>query len=169
MPRYRRNYVNGGCCFFTVNLQDRESDLLCRRVNELRLAVRRVKDKKPFTIDAWVVLPNHMHCVWSLPDGDSDYAGRWRGIKTSFSKLVCNRGSASVWQKRYWEHTVRSEEDYSAHVDYVHINPLKHGLVERVVDWPYSSFHRYVANGVYANSWAGGREDRVFGGAGNFD
>ena len=140
MPDYRRNRVPGGRFFFTVNLRDRRSDLLVTQVAALREAVRRVRARSPFVIDAWVVLPDHMHCLWTLPEGDADFAGRWRAIKTGFSKSVpvgeprsvgmMRRGERGIWQPRYWEHTIRDDRDYAAHVDYIHFNPVKHGFVE---------------------------------------
>jgi putative transposase len=171
MAEYRRNRIPGGTYFFTVNLFDRRSDLLLTHINVLRDAVRRVRESRPFHIDAWVVLPDHMHAVWTLPPGDVDYASRWKAIKAVFSRRLPRdetiptprlaRGERGVWQRRYWEHTIRDEADYTAHVDYVHINPLKHGLVAHVRDWPYSSFHRCVGRGMYALEWAGDGADDV--------
>ena len=164
MVDYRRNRVPGGTYFFTVNLLDRRSCLLVEHIDWLREAVRAVKCRRPFEIDAWVVLPDHLHAVWTLPEGDSDYSGRWRSIKIAFAKglpkterrsaVRLNKGERGIWQRRFWEHTIRDDADYAAHVDYVHVNPLKHGLVERLADWPYSSFHRAVARGVYHQDWA---------------
>lgn len=115
-----------------------------------------------------MVLPEHLHCVIELPAGDADFATRWRLIKIAFSKALpktevvsevrAQRGERGIWQRRYWEHLLRDERDFQAHMDYVHINPVKHGLVERVADWPYSTFHRLVAKGVYPSDWAGGDE-----------
>ncbi|WP_035014229.1 REP-associated tyrosine transposase [Catenovulum agarivorans] len=163
--RYRRMYVEGGSYFFTVSLQDKKSQLLVEQVDLLREAVRRVKQQRPFTIEAWVVLPNHLHAVWTLPEGDCDYSGRWREIKKRFryllSKSEMSSGTRShftdspIWQKRFWEHTIRNEADLINHINYVHINPLKHGLVCQVKDWPYSSFHRAVADGYYSINWCG--------------
>ena len=150
MTDYRRSMVSGGTYFFTVNLQDRRRTLLVDEVAALREAVRKVRTVRPFHIDAWVVLPEHMHAMWTLPEGDWDYAGRWREIKKAFSRSINRRG---VWQKRYWEHTIRDDRDYAAHMDYIHLNPYKHGLVRNVRDWPYSSFHRMVINGVYPTDW----------------
>jgi putative transposase len=165
MPDYRRNRLPGGTYFFTVNLLDRSSDLLATHIDVLREAVRSVRGRRPFHIDAWVVLPDHMHAVWTLPAGDADYPARWKAIKIAFAKVLprtehvssirAAKGERGIWQRRYWEHTIRDDEDYARHVDYVHINPLKHGLVTRVADWPHSSFHRYVAQGVYASDWGG--------------
>ena len=164
MVDYRRNRVPGGTYFFTVNLLDRRSCLLVEQVDLLREVVRAVKRRRPFQIDAWVVLPDHLHAVWTLPEGDADYSGRWRSIKIAFAKglpkterrsaVRLNKGERGIWQRRFWEHTIRDDADYSAHVDYVHVNPLKHGLVERLTEWPYSSFHRAVARGVYHQDWA---------------
>ena len=166
MPNYLRNRVPGGTYFFTVNLLDRRSHLLVTHIKPLREAIRRVLEKRPFHIDAWVVMPDHMHAVWTLPPGDADYSGRWREIKKAFTKTLPKteplsttrsaKGERGIWQRRFWEHTIRDESDYAAHVDYVHINPVKHRLVERVRDWPHSSFHRFVRDGVYAVDWAGG-------------
>jgi putative transposase len=164
MTNYRRNRVPGGTCFFTVNLLDRTSNLLVQKIDLLRDVVRKVRRERPFHIDAWVVLPDHLHCVWTLPPGDADYASRWKNIKIAFSKRIPATETLSevrtrldergIWQRRYWEHTIRSDRDYEAHVDYCHINPLKHGLVTAVCDWPFSTFHGYVQEGVYAADWA---------------
>ncbi|MDP2832024.1 MAG: transposase [Pseudomonadota bacterium] len=170
MPDYRRNRVPGGTYFFTVNLLERSNTLLVSHVDALREAVRKVRAARPFHIDAWVVLPEHMHAVWTLPPGDTDYSARWKAIKIAFAKAIpstefrsavrVTRGERGIWQRRFWEHTIRDEQDYAAHVDYVHINPMKHGLVACVGDWPYSSFHRYVTQGIYAPDWGGqGVED----------
>ena len=148
VPDYRRNRVPGGTFFFTVNLLDRRSDLLVTQIDALRDAVRQARACAPFHIDAWVVLPDHMHCLWTpvqargrlLPDNDTDFPGRWRAIKKGFSKAVgigeprstvmIRRGERGIWQRRYWEHTIRGDRDFAAHMDYVHFNPVKHGLVE---------------------------------------
>lgn len=165
MPNYRRNRLPGGVYFFTVNLLERKNDLLIQYIDELREATRHVRRSNPFHIDAWVVLPEHMHCIWTLPEGDADYSSRWKAIKIRFAKQVpkteqpsqlrLRKGERGVWQRRFWEHTIRNEKDYGTHMDYVHINPVKHGLVERVRDWPFSTFHRYVEMGVYPEDWAG--------------
>ena len=168
MPDYRRYRIPGGCYFFTVNLLDRKQSLLVSHIDVLRESVKIVKQKHPFHIDAWVVLPDHLHCIWTLPPGDSDFSKRWKTIKTHFSKSMpqtekrskvrIKRGERGIWQRRYWEHAIRDNKDYAAHIDYIHFNPVKHGLVNRVVEWPYSTFHRYVENGVVASDWAGGSE-----------
>ncbi|HDT2542166.1 TPA: transposase [Klebsiella aerogenes] len=152
MSNYRRSYLPGGCWFFTVNLQNRHSDLLTRHIDHLRAAIACAKRKRPFQINSWVVLPEHMHCIWTLPEGDSDYSGRWRGIKKSFTRALAQ---SQIWQPRFWEHAIRNDEDYRRHMDYVYINPVKHRLVGRVSDWPYSTFHRDVRQGLYPEDWAG--------------
>ncbi|HEX7030717.1 MAG TPA: transposase [Gammaproteobacteria bacterium] len=161
MPNYRRYFVPGGTFFFTTNLARRfPNDLLVREVAALRDAVRRVRVKFPFEIDAWVVLPDHMHCIWTLPPGDVDYARRWRLIKGGFSKSlpvasdeVSRQRGRGIWQHRYWEHAIRDQRDFIAHMNYIHFNPVKHGHVARVRDWPYSTFHREVSAGVYPGDW----------------
>jgi putative transposase len=163
MTDYRRNRVPGGTYFFTVNLLDRTSDLLTRHIISLRTAVSDVREKAPFHIDAWVVLPDHMHCLWTLPEGDADFSSRWRAIKTNLSRqLPTNeprsssrmaKGERGIWQRRFWEHTIRDEHDYATHMDYVHFNPVKHALVPEPADWPYSSFHRCVERGFYPKNW----------------
>ena len=169
MPNYRRTWHPGGTYFFTVNLLQRHNNnLLIQKIDTLRHVVQSVKQRHPFIIHAWVVLPNHLHCVIELPTGDVDFSLRWRLIKLEFSKqMPCmerrsevrlKRGERGIWQRRYWEHLIRNEEDYRAHIDYVHINPVKHGLVSRVRDWPYSTFHRLVQQGIYPHDWAGGDE-----------
>ncbi|MCC6923168.1 MAG: transposase [Nitrosomonas sp.] len=165
MPNYRRNFVPGGCYFFTVNVLERQRSLLIDHIDILRDSVRRVKRLHSFHIDAWVVLPDHMHCIWTLPPDDADFPLRWRLIKLLFSKQMPKterlsvvrqrRGERGIWQRRLWEHTIANERDYTHHIDYIHANPLKHGYVKRVIDWPYSTFHRYVASGQYPADWAG--------------
>ncbi|WP_296235992.1 REP-associated tyrosine transposase [uncultured Pseudomonas sp.] len=175
MPNYRRARVPGATYFFTVNLRDRTSDLLIREIDLLRETVRATKTRHPFHFDAWVVLPEHMHCLWTLPLGDADFALRWKVIKFAFSKRLPatemlsvnqqNRRERGIWQRRYWEHLIRDEDDYQRHFDYIHYNPLKHGHVARLADWPYSSFHRAVAEGIYPADWCGVPE-QVEGGYG---
>lgn len=167
MVLYRRNRVPGGTYFFTVTLLDRSSDLLVRQVDLLRAAFRSVRTERTFTIDAMVVLPDHLHTVWTLPEGDVDYSGRWRAIKSHFTH-ACRvrgaeltpdrRGEYRLWQRRFWEHTIRDETDLQRHVDYIHYNPVKHGHVLQVMDWPYSSFHRYVKSDIYPVHWAGTKD-----------
>jgi putative transposase len=171
MPNYRRNRAPGAAYFFTVNLADRRSDLLVTRIDALRAAVRDVRRRSPFHIDAWVVLPDHMHCLWTLPEGDSDFSRRWRDIKTAFSKslpaieqrspVMIRRGERGIWQRRYWEHTIRGDRDYAAHMDYIHFNPVKHGLVHSPGDWPFSSFRHCVVGGLYPADWLGGGAEPI--------
>ena len=172
MPDYRRAWHPGGTYFFTVNLLQRQgNDLLTRHIDLLRATIKSVRHRHPFIIHGWVVLPEHLHCVIELPAGDADFATRWRLIKMEFSKaLPCTehisevrtrRGERGIWQRRYWEHLIRDERDFQAHMNYVHINPLKHGLVKSVADWPYSTFHRMVAEEVYPPDWAGGCEGNL--------
>ena len=147
MPNYRRAIVPGGCWFFTTNLLDRRSSLLTDQIEALREATRRARERHPFHIDAFVV------------------STRWRLIKIVFSKSIPKterlskvrraRGERGLWQRRFWEHLIRDDEDYARHVEYCYINPVKHGLVTRVRDWPFSSFHPDVAAGLFPQDWAG--------------
>ena len=166
MTNYRRVWCPGGTYFFTVNLlQRKDNDLLTQNIDVLRSVISGVRKSHPFVIHGWVVLPEHMHCVIELPRNDTDFALRWRLIKANFSKALPRtekrsairrkRGERGIWQNRYWEHLIRDGKDFAAHMDYVHINPLKHGLVTRVIDWPYSTFHELVKKGFYPANWAG--------------
>jgi putative transposase len=161
MPDYRRNRVPGGCYFFTANLANRQSDLLIREIESFRAAVRFVRQTTPFHIDSWVVLPDHMHCIWTLPKDDSDYSTRWRTIKTQFTKAMArtaqnhpNAAARPIWQNRFWEHTIRDDQDYRTHMDYIHFNPVKHGHAPHPAAWPYSTFQKCVALGLYPPSWS---------------
>jgi len=175
MPNYRRARVAGACWFFTVNLQQRQQHLLTEQIDLLKSCIRDVHQRRPFFIDAWVVLPEHMHCIWTLPAGDCDFAGRWRDIKKGFSRAIPAgeyraaslelRHERGIWQRHYWEHLIRDANDYQHHFDYVHRNPLKHGWVQRVQDWPHSTFHRYVAAGVYSADWCGDSKGVIQGDA----
>ena len=158
MPNYKRPFRPAACVFFTVALQARDSDALLRHVDLLRQAVRLTKSDHPFDIDAWVVLPNHLHCIWTLPVGDADYPMRWRLIKARFSRALpmgpqrpshISRAERGIWQRRYWEHHIRDAQDYAAHLHHCWYNPVKHGLVARPEDWPHSSIHRAIATGAY--------------------
>jgi putative transposase len=165
MVMYRRNIVPGARYFFTVTLLDRASRLLVEQIADLRAAFHAARAQRPFTVDAVVILPDHLHCVWTLPEGDADYALRWREIKSRFSRRApqgeqrskgrLNKGERGIWQRRYWEHTLRDEWDVERHIDYIHYNPVKHGHVARVADWPFSSFHRFARRGVYPTDWGG--------------
>jgi putative transposase len=164
MVGYRRNFVPGGTYFFTVTLADRRLSMLVDHIDVLRSALRTARSERPFTIDAIVILPDHLHAILTLPPEDSDFSGRWRRIKGYFSSGLIDasielvrrpNGSLALWQSRFWEHTIRDETDFARHVDYIHFNPVKHALVQRVRDWPYSSFHRYVQAGLLPDDWAG--------------
>ena len=175
MTSYRRNFVPGGSFFFTVNLADRKLALLTAHIELLREAFRKTRQRHPFTVDAIVILPDHIHAIWTMPKGDADFATRWRLIKSTFSRNLsvdepisesrAAKRERGIWQRRYWEHTIRDEDDFARHVDYIHINPLKHGLVDRVREWEASSFQRYVKLGVYPIDWAGdaSQDGRLYG------
>jgi putative transposase len=168
MTAYRRWRVAGGTYFFTQVVEDRRP-ILTEEIarTALRSAFVTIRRKRPFRVDAIVLLPDHLHTVWTMPEGDCDYATRWRLVKKSFTRQYLAAGGQdaprspsrrekserAVWQRRYFEHTCRDEADLKRCVDYVHVNPLKHGLVERVADWPWSSFHRYVRLGEYTPDW----------------
>jgi putative transposase len=170
--KYRRAFIPGGSFFFTVVTEKRRplfhsADV----VDTLRRAFQVVKSSRPFELDAIVVLPDYLHCIWSLPLGDHDFATRWRLIKTWFTKhcdpalrtkpdlSLQARREQALWQHRYWEHALRDETDYARHVDYIHFNPVKHGHVFTALDWPHSSFRRYVEAGVYPADWGAGDMD----------
>lgn len=170
MTEYRRGWLPGGTWFFTVNLSERrENRLLVDRIELLRAAFRSVQLRHPFTLEAVVVLPDHLHCIWTLPPDDTDFSTRWNLIKGQFSRGIekgewisksrSQRGEPGIWQRRFWEHVIRDDEDFNRHVDYIHWNPLKHGWVRHVADWPHSSFHEYVRRGLYPENW--GSEDPV--------
>ena len=151
MSNYLRPKRLGATIFFTVNLAQRGSDLLTREVAVLRNAVRQTKAERPFTIDAWVVLPDHLHAVWTMPDGDQDFTTRWSIIKARFSRAMpqIDRRSSHIarrehglWQRRFWEQHMRSDQDRAAAINYCWLNPVKHGFVADPADWPYSSYHR---------------------------
>lgn len=149
--QYRRAYQHGGCYFFTQVTKDRNPVFnKAENIALLREAFFRVKQKHPFDIDAAVVLPDHIHCIWRMPEEDCDYSRRWRLIKTWFTK---NRSDSSVWQRRFWEHMIRDETDYRDHLDYIHFNPVKHGYVNSALAWPYSSFKKFVTRGYYSPDW----------------
>lgn len=170
MSHYRRAIQPGGTFFFTVVTYRRRPWLLRDDARAaLREAIGRTRERHPFNIDAWVLMPDHLHCVWTLPPGDADFATRWGLIKRRVSMALgdalhvpdwmnaskTKHRESTLWQRRYFEHTIRDEADFARCVDYLHHNPVKHGLVSRVVDWEWSSFHRYVTEGIYAPDWAG--------------
>ncbi len=165
MPNYRRAFAPGGCWFFTVNLLERHRKLLVEHIDVLRDAFTITNQDYPFETAAITVLPDHLHAVWRLPPDDLDFSTRWRLIKTRFAKSLPTqearsavsraRGERGIWQRRFWEHLIRNDDDYARHVEYCYINPIKHGLVRRgVQDWPHSSFHRDVKRG-FPLDWAG--------------
>ena len=167
MVNYRRNFIKGGCYFFTVNLKNRQSTLLIDAVNQLRSSFSYVHSKKPFEIIAIVILPEHLHCIWQLPENDKDYPARWKSIKSHFTRQLKKTGiqisknkhnEHNIWQRRYWEHTIRNENDLTRHIDYIHYNPVKHGWVKSVSDWKYSSFHNYVKKGSLPLNWGNNLE-----------
>ncbi|MFN3663508.1 REP-associated tyrosine transposase [Yoonia sp.] len=158
MSHYRRPFISGACIFFTVNLARRGSSGLTTHIGLLRQAFAATRAERPFTINACVVLPDHLHCIWTLPEGDSDYPTRWRLIKTRFSRELpkgplrashIRRNERGIWQRRYWEHHIRDDADYAAHLQYCWFDPVKHGFVDDPTDWPYSSIHKVVREGMY--------------------
>lgn len=161
--RYRRSITSGGTYFFTVNLLNRRQPLLIEQIELLRHTIRQVKARHPFHINAMVILPDHLHAILTLPTDDSDYSKRWMLIKSGFSRGVAkaetinasrrSKGERGIWQRRYWEHLIRDDRDYEKHLDYIHYNPVKHGWVERASDWPFSSMHRYIRNGMLNKDW----------------
>ncbi|WP_271409383.1 REP-associated tyrosine transposase [Pseudomonas sp. Q1-7] len=173
MVNYRRARVPGVCYFLTLTLKDRRRDLLVRYQDELRLSLRQTMARLPFRLPAAVILPDHLHMLIELPAADSDFSSRVRRLKSGFVSLLRERpgaglvfnskGESNVWQPRFWEHMIRDDRDYAAHVDYIHFNPVKHGLVSVVRDWPLSSFHRFVEQGLLPPDWAGGAETDVVG------
>jgi len=167
--QYRRTFIPGGSYFFTlVTYQRRKLFVDEKTIEILREAFRQVRAKRLFTLDAMVLLPDHLHCIWTLPPGDADFATRWRLIKTWFSKHCdaslritptdsrAKKAQQALWQHRYWEHLLRDETDFAHHVDYIHYNPVKHSYAQRPMDWPYSSFRRYVEQGILPEDWGAG-------------
>lgn len=168
MPNYIRPETDLSAFFFTVVTFERKPILTHPTVRlSLHSAVQQIRARYPFRIAAWVLLPEHMHCIWDLPSHDLNYARRWSLIKahvsknsqirdvkskvTKVSRIL--RHESSIWQRRFWEHAIRDENDFRRHLDYIHYNPVKHKLVQNVVDWPFSSFHRYVRSGIYDSDW----------------
>jgi len=165
MPRYVRAFNPGGTFFFTVALLERRRRLLTEHIDTLREVMRDVQLRKPYRIDAIVVLPDHLHCLWTLPPDDADFSSRCWAIKSGVSRRMAQgerlsetrqrKGERGIWQRRFWEHLIRDERDFERHADYIHYNPVKHGHVRRALDWPHSSFHRYVERGIYPSDWGG--------------
>ncbi|WP_423907251.1 REP-associated tyrosine transposase [Candidatus Spongiihabitans sp.] len=160
---YRRTEIKGGSYFFTVNLADRKKTLLVDEIDKFRVVLNSVKQQHPFILDAMVILPNHLHALMTLPDEYADYATRWMLIKSGFSRALPQtesinqsrrrKGERGIWQRRYWEHLIRDAHDYENHVDYIHYNPVKHGHVDQAVEWPYSTIHQYISNGILTPDW----------------
>lgn len=178
MSRYRRAHAEGATYFFTVNTYRRNPLLTHPDVRSaLRDAIHHVRTRMPFAIDAWVLMPDHLHALWTLPLGDANYGKRWGMLKAQVSRRCAHlvkpaiamshikRREIDFWQRRFWEHQIRDDRDFEHHADYIHFNPVKHGLVTQVAQWPYSTFHRYAQNGVYPNDW-GADPGAVTGNAG---
>jgi putative transposase len=165
MSRYRRLHLKGGTFFFTVALADRSSNLLVEQIDLFRKVYRAVQQRLAFETIAICVLPEHLHAVWSLPADDADFPLRWNLIKGGFSRGIPTSAARSesktakrekgIWQRRYWEHTIRDDADLERHINYIHYNPVKHGHASRVCDWPHSSFYRYVTRCVLPLDWGG--------------
>lgn len=167
MPRYIRAKTEGASYFFTVVTHARRNLFSNHSaIDILGQSIRHVRKYHPFKVDAWVLLPDHMHCIWTMPENDSDFSTRWRLIKTAFSKRSENifhktyestsrikRNELPIWQRRFWEHLIRDENDFSRHMDYIHYNPVKHGLVKKAGDGKWSTYHKYAEKGLYTNDW----------------
>ena len=181
MPEYRRAKEPGATYFFTVVTFKRQK-FLCEPEsrNILRSAIKKVKGTYPFLIEAWVLLPEHLHCIWTLPEGDSDYSTRWAVIKKEFTKRITRiktnalgnieitnsrkkRRESRVWQRRFWEHMIRDQDDFNQHIDYIHYNPVKHSLVKEPRQWPFSTFHGFVKSGLYPEDWGAHVSETVKG------
>ena len=176
MPNYHRFRVEGGTYFFTVVTYHRRPILTTETArNILHTAWMDTQQRFPFDTIAVCLLPDHIHCIWKLPEDDSNYSTRWNMIKGLFSKqyikvagrldelnpLQIKRREAAIWQRRFWEHTILDDDDLDAHIDYIHYNPVKHEYVDKAVDWKWSSFHRFVNEGVYDVDWIGGDDGRL--------
>ena len=173
--QYRRTRIQGISYFFTVIAFRRQEHFASNAAVEVLCdAIAQVQRRRPFEIDAQVVLPDHLHSLWTLPEGDDDYPARWRLIKEAFTRWHVSeygegnrsesriaKGEQAVWQRRYWEHAIRSEQDFTHHFDYIHFNPVKHNLAAAPKDWPHSTFHDWVANGKYDIGWGGDRAAEI--------
>ena len=176
MPNYRRGSLKGGTYFFTV-VTYRRQQILCNKniMAALRNGIQDARKHHPFEINGWVLLPDHIHCIWTLPANDANFSIRWAIIKRTVSKQCgpslqregwvnesrLRRKESALWQRRFWEHQIRDECDYERHMNYLHFNPVKHGYVKSVADWPHSTFHRYVNQGVYEKDWASNDSDTI--------
>jgi putative transposase len=165
MRSYVRARVTGGTYFFTVNLAKRHGNtLLIDNIAALKATFQQTRQDHPFALLGFIVLPEHLHCLWQLPAGDDDFPMRWRLIKSRFSRSVpigerrsdsrAHKNERGIWQRRYWEHLVRDEADFRRCLDYIHYNPVKHGYAACAADWPHSSFRHWVERGVYPWDWA---------------
>lgn len=176
MSDYRRIYIPGGTYFFTVITYHRHPFLTTSHARKtFKKAWRIIQSRHPFRLIALSLLPDHLHCMWQLPEEDADYSLRWQRIKELFSKNIDTRliheqmrdasrewkQERCIWQRRFWEHTIRNQEDYNHHFDYIHFNPVKHGLVRKPLDWPWSTFHRYVTKGFYEPDWGSIEPDNI--------
>lgn len=164
MVNYRRSQEKGATYFFTVNLKNRKENYLIHYIEQLRESFRVVKQQYPFEIIASVILPDHLHTIWTLPENDANYSARWKAIKSIFTRLVIKegvllkknkKGEYNLWQRRFWEHQIRDDLDLQRHVDYIHYNPVKHGYVAQVIDWKYSSFNNYANKKYLKKDWCG--------------
>jgi len=175
MSEYRRSYIPGATYFFTLTTLDRRPILVREPFRSaLRQAVIEVRAKFPFESIAWVLLPDHLHTIWKLPETEANFSLRWSLIKQHVTRECIGRaqnarttksrqqrGEGTIWQRRFWEHAIRDEADFRRHIDYIHYNPAKHGYVTKPADWPYSTFHRYVHDGIYPPNWASADESVI--------
>jgi len=168
MSNYRRAAAKGASYFFTLVSYQRRNIFCDQSIRfALRQAIKRVQNKSPFSIDAWVLLPNHMHCIWTLPEGDNNFSQRWSSIKRRVS-IECGqqykqqqllteskvkRRESTLWQRRFWEHQIRNQQDFNNHLDYIHYNPVKHNYCYSPSQWQYSTIHRYIKEGYYPYNW----------------
>jgi len=177
MPSYRRTLIKGASYFFTLVSFQRQPILCDKPIREaLRNAIKLTQKKYPFNIDAWILMPDHLHCIWTLPEKDSDYSVRWNQIKRRVS-IECKQykkqslmntskskhRESTIWQRRFWEHQIRDDADYKRHFDYIHFNPVKHGLVNSPNQWEYSTFHKAVKDNVYDKNWGAYENPELYG------
>ncbi|MBA2652610.1 MAG: transposase [Tatlockia sp.] len=172
MVNYRRDITSGATYFFTLTLRNRQSNLLTKHITLLGNSFRQARKDNPFLTKAIVVLPEHLHVIWQLPTNDDDYSTRWRQIKTYFTQALIkakvplssnSRNEYNLWQRRFWEHRIRNDQDLEQHVAYIHNNPVKHRLVNLPRDWPYSSIHSYIKQGILSKNWGGDSIEGYFG------
>ena len=178
MPNYRRILTDGGTYFFTVVTNERIP--LFSNSQDVELLQRIIADTQkryPFEQQAYCILPNHIHCIWKLPEGDHDYSIRWQVIKALVTRKLGSKANLEgpisesrkrkrergIWQRRFWEHTIRDDEDLARDIHYIHFNPIKHGLVKKLSDWRWSSFHDYVKEGYYDEDWGDLEPDNIKG------